>query len=133
MPRSAISWPSPHKTTASPGKLVSFRCIRPSAATIVIDAPPTTLFADASVLAPLTDGVLLVVRAGKTRYSTVEKLLDQMPRERLLGIVLNRTEEQPDSSSYYYQHRYYNREKRTTEMAVPPSSSRVEEEVATVN
>ncbi len=72
------------------------------------------------------------MRAGKTRYSTVDKLLEQMPKERLLGIVLNRTEEQPDSTSYYYQHRYYNREKRTTEMAVPPSS-RVEEEVATVN
>jgi Mrp family chromosome partitioning ATPase len=78
------------------------------------------------------DGGLLVVRAGKTRYSTVDKLLDQMPKERLLGIVLNRTEEQPDSTSYYYQHRYYNREKRATEVAVP-ASSRVEEEVATVN
>ena len=99
---------------------------------IIIDAPPLGIFTDANVLMSRADGGLLVVRAGKTRYSTVDKLLDQMPKERLLGIVLNRTEEQPDSTSYYYQHRYYNREKRTTEMAVPPSS-RVEEEVATVN
>ena len=85
---------------------------------------------------PLTvgaDGGLLVVRAGKTRYSTVDKLLDHMPKERLLGVVLNRIEEQPESSSYYYQHRYYNREKRTTEMPPVPPSGRVEEEVATVN
>lgn len=99
---------------------------------IIIDAPPLGIFTDANVLMSRADAGLLVVRAGKTRYSTVEKLLDQMPKERLMGIVLNRTEEQPDAGSYYYQHRYYNREKRTTEMAVPPSS-RVEEEVATVN
>ena len=99
---------------------------------IIIDAPPLGIFTDANVLMSRADGGLLVVRAGKTRYSTVDKLLDHMPKERLLGIVLNRTEEQPDPASYYYQHRYYNREKRTTEMpAVPPS--RVEEEVATVN
>ena len=100
---------------------------------IIIDAPPLGIFTDANVLMSRADGGLLVVRAGKTRYSTVDKLLDHMPKERLLGIVLNRTEEQPDSASYYYQHRYYNREKRTTEMASVPPSGRVEEEVATVN
>ena len=100
---------------------------------IIIDAPPLGIFTDANVLMSRADGGLLVIRAGKTRYSTVDKLLDQMPKERLLGIVLNRTEEQPDSASYYYQHRYYNREKRTTEMANVPPTSRVEEEVATVN
>ena len=71
------------------------------------------------------------MRAGKTRYSTVDKLLDQMPKERLLGVVLNRTEEQPDAASYYYQHRYYNREKHVTE--VHPLPERIEEEVVIVN
>jgi Mrp family chromosome partitioning ATPase len=100
---------------------------------IIIDAPPLGIFTDANVLMSRADGGLLVVRAGKTRYSTVDKLLDQMPKERLLGIVLNRTEEQPDAASYYYQHRYYNREKQTTEMSQVPSGGRVDEEVATVN
>jgi capsular exopolysaccharide synthesis family protein len=98
---------------------------------IIIDAPPLGIFTDANVLMSRADGGLLVVRAGKTRYSTVEKLLDQMPRERLLGVVLNRTEEQPDASSYYYQHRYYNRERKLTEM--PPPADRLEKEVAIVN
>ena len=44
------------------------------------------------------DAGLLVVRAGKTRYSVVDKLLEQMPKEKLLGVVLNRTQEQPDES-----------------------------------
>ncbi|HEX6715644.1 MAG TPA: CpsD/CapB family tyrosine-protein kinase [Pyrinomonadaceae bacterium] len=98
---------------------------------IIIDAPPLGIFTDANVLMSRADGGLLVVRAGKTRYSTVDKLLDQMPKERLLGVVLNRTEEQPDAASYYYQHRYYNRESHVTE--VHPLSDRMEEEVAIVN
>jgi len=97
---------------------------------IIIDAPPLGIFTDANVLMSKADAGLMVIRAGKTRYSTVDKLLDQMPKERLLGIVLNRTEEQPDPASYYYQHRYYNRERQTTEI---PPTQRLDEEVATVN
>jgi len=99
---------------------------------IIIDAPPLGIFSDASVLMQRADGGILVVRAGKTRYATVDKLLDQMPKEKLLGVVLNRTEEQPEAASYYYAHRYYNRERRTTEMH-PIPTERVEEEVATIN
>jgi capsular exopolysaccharide synthesis family protein len=100
---------------------------------IIIDAPPLGIFTDANVLMSRADAGILVVRAGKTRYSTVEKLIEQMPRQRLLGVVLNRTEEQPDSTSYYYQHRYYNRERRTTETQPVPPADRLEEEVAIVN
>jgi capsular exopolysaccharide synthesis family protein len=100
---------------------------------IIIDAPPLGIFTDANVLMSRADGGLLVVRAGKTRYSAVDKLLEQMPKERLLGVVLNRTDEQPDAASYYYQHRYYNRDRRVTEMGPVPPSDRLEEEVATVN
>src|SRR5215208_359686 len=100
---------------------------------IIIDAPPLGIFTDASVLMQRADGGILVVRAGKTRYGTIDKLLEQMPRERLVGVVLNRTEEQPDEASYYYQHRYYNRERRTTEMPPVPPSGTIEEEVAIVN
>lgn len=98
---------------------------------IIIDAPPLGIFTDANVLMSRADGGLLVVRAGKTRYSTVEKLIEQMPRQRLLGVVLNRTQEQPEEASYYYQHRYYDRENRTH--GVRPVAERLEEEVAAVN
>src|SRR5215204_4571298 len=63
---------------------------------IIIDAPPLGIFTDANVLMSRADGGLLVVRAGKTRYSTVDKLLEQMPKDRLLGVILNRTDEQPE-------------------------------------
>ena len=83
---------------------------------IIIDAPPLGIFTDASVLMNKADGALLVVRAGKTRYGVLDKLLQQIPKDRLMGVVLNRSEEQqPDSSSYYYQHRYYSKERRLSE------------------
>src|SRR5215470_10684865 len=77
---------------------------------IIIDAPPLGIFTDANVLMSRADAGILVVRAGKTRYATVDKLLDQMPRERLLGVVLNRAAEQPEANNYYYQYRYSKRD-----------------------
>ena len=78
---------------------------------VIIDAPPLGIFTDANLLMSRADGALLVVRAGKTRYAMVDKLLEQLPRERILGVVLNRADEQFDSSSYYYQQRYYRRDR----------------------
>ncbi len=74
---------------------------------IIIDAPPLGIFTDANVLINRADAALMVVRAGKTRYAMVDKLLEQLPRERMLGVVLNRADEQLESNSYYYQQRYY--------------------------
>lgn len=99
---------------------------------IIIDAPPLGIFTDANVLMNRADGALLVVRAGKTRYNTVDKLLEQIPKERIMGVVLNRAEEQPDSTSYYYQHRYYNRDRAVKTVATPALSAEKKEEEAVV-
>jgi protein-tyrosine kinase len=101
---------------------------------IIIDAPPLGIFTDANVLMNRADGALLVVRAGKTKYNVVDKLLEQLPKERLMGVVLNRAEEQPDSTSYYYQHRYYNKERRLTAPTNgTPIAAEKEKEVAIAN
>src|SRR2546425_8815492 len=77
---------------------------------IIIDAPPLGIFTDANVLIDRADGALMVVRAGKTRYAMVDKLLATLPRERMLGVVLNRSDEELESNSYYQQ-RYYRPQK----------------------
>jgi Mrp family chromosome partitioning ATPase len=59
---------------------------------IIIDAPPLGVFTDANLLINRADAALLVVRASKTRFSVVDRLLEQLPRERKLGVVLNRAE-----------------------------------------
>ena len=68
---------------------------------IIIDAPPLGVFTDANLLINRADAALLVVRASKTRYAVVDRLLEQLPRERMLGVVLNRAEK-PDAAAYYY-------------------------------
>jgi capsular exopolysaccharide synthesis family protein len=93
---------------------------------IIIDAPPLGIFTDATVLINRADGALLVVRSGKTRYAALDRLVEQLPRERLLGVVLNRTDEQLDESSYYYQRRYYRREEKTP--APPKAQAAMQEE-----
>src|SRR6267378_421243 len=78
---------------------------------VIIDAPPLGIFTDANVLIDKADGALLVIRSGKTKYAMVDRLLNQLPRERMLGVVLNRVDEELDTASYYYSHDYYDRER----------------------
>ncbi len=84
---------------------------------IIIDAPPLGIFTDATVLINRADGALMVVRAGHTRYGTLDRLLEPLPRERLMGVVLNGVEDAPDTNSYYYQRRYYRRDEGATRTA----------------
>jgi hypothetical protein len=51
----------------------------------------------------------MVVRSGKTRYAALDRVLEPLPRERILGIVLNGADDNKDDSSSYYQRRYYRR------------------------
>jgi capsular exopolysaccharide synthesis family protein len=46
---------------------------------VIIDAPPLGIFTDANVLIGRADGALMVVRAGKTRYSVLDELLEPLP------------------------------------------------------
>ena len=77
---------------------------------IIIDAPPLGIFTDATVLIGRADGALMVVRANKTRYAALDRVLEPLPRERLLGIILNGADDNNDDSSSYYQRRYYRKE-----------------------
>ncbi len=100
---------------------------------IIIDAPPLGIFTDANVLISRADAALLVVRAGKTRFSQIDKLLEQLPKERVLGVILNRTEDQPDDSSYYYQQRYSQRDRGLPAQNGGFPKEESEEEVAIVS
>ena len=69
---------------------------------VIIDAPPLGIFTDASVLINHADGAMLVVRAGRTRYSDISRVLENLPRDRMLGVVLNQSEDVMDESHYNY-------------------------------
>jgi len=73
---------------------------------VIIDTPPVGLLTDASLLASMADGVVLVVKAESTPFDLVNRAVDALGRERMMGVVLNRAREQAHSSSYDY-YKYY--------------------------
>jgi non-specific protein-tyrosine kinase len=57
---------------------------------VIFDVPPLLTCADALTFAPLVDYVLVVVHAGKTSHHEVNKALKLLPKEKILGLVMNR-------------------------------------------
>jgi protein-tyrosine kinase len=69
---------------------------------VILDSPPCLPVADASVLAELTDGVLMIVRAASTPAETAQRACQELRGRNLLGVVLNAVEEAQAYGSYYY-------------------------------
>ena len=57
---------------------------------IIFDMPSILTGADVLTMAPLVDKILVVVQAGKTSTDDVKKALQYLPKEKILGLVLNR-------------------------------------------
>lgn len=83
--------------------------MKQSADIVIVDTPPTLAVTDAAVLAPTLDGVILVVRPGKTRASALKLTIEQMQQvnARILGVVLNDIDLRGKPYAYHY-HYYRN-------------------------
>lgn len=74
---------------------------------VLIDAPPLLVVTDAVTLALQADGVILVVRANQTRFSSIQQSLAQLEQVNALvlgGVVTNLGER---GNGYYYQNYGY--------------------------
>ncbi len=69
---------------------------------ILVDSPPVNAVADARVIASLLDGVLYLVRQGKTEKDAVARGVNQLKLTdaKLLGFILNGII--PENKKYYY-------------------------------
>jgi non-specific protein-tyrosine kinase len=69
---------------------------------VLVDTPPAGALADAAVLAPRLEGMLLVVSAGRTRRDMARRAREQLERvhANLLGVVL--TDVRGDEKRYQY-------------------------------
>ena len=56
---------------------------------ILIDVPPVAPLADLHILAPMVDGLLMIVRAGITPKPAIERALAGLDASKVLGLVLN--------------------------------------------
>jgi non-specific protein-tyrosine kinase len=100
--------PNPSELLGSRQMYDLIRCLQDRYDYVVIDAPPLLPVTDAAVLSKVADGVLMIVRFGKTRREQVRRALDLLGAvdARVLGMVLNMTPSKGrDAYSYGY---YYN-------------------------
>jgi capsular exopolysaccharide synthesis family protein len=73
---------------------------------IIIDSPPVGIVSDAKMLAPLADGILVVIGAGSTDYRLAEQAIAELGPERVAGVVLNRAEARVSAAtSHHYYHK----------------------------
>jgi len=69
---------------------------------VIIDSPPAIAVHDASVLADLCEGVLFIVRAGKTDFEMAQKAIGEFEEKTILGVVLNRVDKSETYGDHYY-------------------------------
>jgi len=74
---------------------------------VILDSAPVLFVADASILAGLSDGVIVVVKAAKNTRNVAARAVDQLKgvRARILGGVLN--DVRLSRMGYYYSDYYY--------------------------
>ena len=70
---------------------------------VILDSPPCVPVADASILADVCDGVLLVVRAGSTPSEVAQRARQELQGKNVVGVVLNAVDEAGIYGSTYYQ------------------------------
>jgi len=86
---------------------------------VIIDTPPVGLLTDASLLASMVDGAILVVEAGSTPYDIVKRAVETIGANRVLGVVLNRA--QTLTREYGYGYDNYTRNYASVDPADTPS------------
>lgn len=98
--------PNPAELLVSPRTEKILSEISETADIVVVDSPPLVV-ADAAILAARVDGVVVVVRPGRTTEQAVKAMLEQLERAnaRLLGVVINRIPHR--GGSYYGSYRHY--------------------------
>lgn len=78
---------------------------------VLFDSPPLLAAAETAILAKQVDAVVLVVRSGASRREHVQSLVDQIGKEKIIGVVFNAyTSTLLDGKvfgSYEYQYDHY--------------------------
>lgn len=76
---------------------------------VVIDSPPIVPLSDAAVLAPKTDGVVVVAKAGQSSRRASAQAAEKLNAvgSSILGVVLNEVTPNFGEPGYYYDYYYY--------------------------
>jgi protein-tyrosine kinase len=87
-------------------------CLKTDFDTIILDAPPLQPIADARLVTGLGDGLIMVIRQGKTSCRSIEGALKVTDQNKLLGVVFNDVKPMPFSTYYNRDYYHYGRDIR---------------------
>jgi capsular exopolysaccharide synthesis family protein len=73
---------------------------------ILIDMPPVAPLADLHIVAPMADGLLMIVRAGVTPRPAIERALSGLDMSKVLGLVLNESGGNIADTTAYHDYGY---------------------------
>ena len=76
---------------------------------VLIDTPPVAHLSDAQLLSRLADGVVFVIRAESTPLPVIEKAVNEIGRESIIGVVLNGVDKAKMAGIDYYDDSYDSR------------------------
>jgi capsular exopolysaccharide synthesis family protein len=74
---------------------------------VIMDTPPIGILTDAKLLGTMVDGALLVVRAGRTPAELIQRSVDSLGKNRVVGVILNRADNPRASGADYGYDNYY--------------------------
>ena len=69
---------------------------------IIVDAAPSHVMAEAGVLSHYVDGIIYVVMAQRAPRGTIQRSIDHLGREKVLGVVFNGYSESHKPYDKYY-------------------------------
>lgn len=95
--------PDPSKLLASNKMRSLMTQFRSNFDWVIYDSPSCVELVDSKILAPYTDGLLMVVRLKKTDKDLLNQALEslKLSRQNVLGLVVNASKSQLNLSSYY--------------------------------
>lgn len=101
--------PNPAELLDSPTIQKLIEELKERADVIIFDSPPALVVTDATIIAPRTDGVIVVVEAGRTPKEAIRRLKEAMDvaQANIIGAVLNKISSKSGGYYYYYYYRYY--------------------------
>jgi len=68
---------------------------------VIIDSPPVLPLADTSVWSRLADGILIVTRQGTSEKRQLQRAIDSIESQKLIGALLNSSNSAPHTDYYY--------------------------------
>lgn len=75
---------------------------------VIIDTPPIQATVDPRILADVVEGIIMVARYRYARESEFKMALEALPKDKVIGTVLNAVDELPVKKYKYNKYKNYN-------------------------